>query len=55
MLFAFISVISFSHTRELMSNTLASHFKEAKNHAKKIGEGLTQAEEINKNGSKIKN
>ena len=55
LLFAFISVISFSQTREEISNTLARHFKEAKIHAKKIGEGLTQAEEVNKNGIQIKN
>lgn len=42
LLFAFISVISFSQTREEMRNTLASHLKEAKIHAKNIENGFTK-------------
>ena len=42
LVFAFISLVSFSQTREEMRNTLASHLKEAKIHAKNIEDGFTK-------------
>jgi hypothetical protein len=42
LVFAFNSVISFSQTREEVRNTLASHLKEPKIHAKNIEDGFTK-------------